>query len=91
MSTAGSTHDESPGVDASLFDVLHNSADHDIVAVRKRVDINFDCVFKEVVDQHRAILRIFDGFFHVANDSFFVVGDDHGAAAEHIRRTNQHG
>src|SRR5256885_13140112 len=37
-------------------DVLHDSADDDIFPIRKCVDINLDCVFEEVVDQHRAVL-----------------------------------
>src|SRR5260370_30439257 len=79
------------GVDAGFFNVLHDSADDHVVAVGERVNINFDRVFKEVVDEHGAVLRIFDGFFHVADDGFFVVGDDHGASAKHIRRTHENG
>ena len=72
------------GVDSGFLDVLHDAADDHVFAIGERVHVHFDCVFQEVVDQHRAVLGIFDRFFHIANDSFFVVGDDHGSSAENI-------
>ena len=53
-------------MDAGFFDVLHDAADDYVFSVGERVDVDFDRVFEEVVDQHRAVLRIFDRFFHVA-------------------------
>ena len=41
---------------------------------RQRVDINFGRVFQEVVDQHRALLRILDRLAHVRVDRLVVVG-----------------
>ena len=78
------------GVNAGFFDVLHDAADDHVFAVRKRVHVHFDRVFEEVIDQHRPVLRILDRFLHVADDHLFVVGDHHGASAEHIRRPHQH-
>ena len=70
-----------PGVDAGFLDVLHDAGDDDILAIGECVDIDFDGVFQEVVNQHGTILRVLDRLFHVANDRFFVVGDDHRAPA----------
>src|SRR5262249_15859630 len=44
------------GVNAGFFDVLHNSADDDVFAVGERVDIDFDCVFEEVVNKHGTVM-----------------------------------
>ena len=41
------------GVHASFFDVLHDSADDDSMAVGERVNVNFGGFFEELIDQHR--------------------------------------
>ena len=74
-----------------FLNVLHDSADHDVFAVGKRVDVDLDRVFQEVIDQHGAIVRILDRLLHVADDGLLVVGDDHGAPAKHVGRAHQHG
>ena len=56
------------GVNAGFFDVLHDSADDDVFAVGERVHVDFDRVFEEVIDQHRAVVRVLDRLFHVADD-----------------------
>ena len=77
------------GVDAGLFNVLHDSADDDVFAVGEGVDIDFDGVFEKVIDQHRAVVRVLDRLLHVADDRLLVVGDHHGASAKHIGRPHQ--
>jgi len=42
-------------VDPGLLDVLHDAADVDLAAVAQRVDVDFDCVFEEAVDEHRVL------------------------------------
>ena len=79
------------GVDAGLFDVLHDAADDHIFAVGESVNVDFGGRLEEVVDEDGALLGILDGFLHVAADGFVVVGDDHGASAENVGRANQHG
>ena len=44
-----------------------------------------------MVDEDGALLRIFDGLAHVARDGVGVVGDDHGAAAEHVAGADEDG
>ena len=41
------------GVNASLFDMLHDGADHHLLAVANGVNIDFDCIIKEAIQQHR--------------------------------------
>ena len=41
------------GVDAGLFDVLHDAADVELGAVVERVDVDLDRVVEEAVDQQR--------------------------------------
>ena len=78
-------------MDAGLLDVLHDAGNHDIFTVRKRVDVDLDRVFEEVIDQHGTVLGILDRLLHVTNDRILVVGDHHGAATEHVRGPHQHG
>ena len=78
-------------MDAGFFDVLHDAGDDDVFAVAEGVDVDFDGVFEEVVDEDGALLRILDGFLHVAGDAFAVVGDDHGAAAEDVAGAHEDG
>ncbi len=70
--------------------MLHDSADHHILAVREGVHINFNSVFQEMINQHGPLLRIFHGFFHVADNAVIVVGDYHGASAKNVGRPHQH-
>ncbi len=77
-------------VNAGFLDVLHDAGDQHVLAVAERVDIDFDGVFEEAVDQHGAVLREGDGFAHVAAHAVFVVDDHHGAAAEHVAGAHQH-
>ncbi len=56
------------GVDAGLFDVLHDAGNHNIFAVAECVNVNFSRRFQEVVDQHRTVLRVLDRLAHVLLD-----------------------
>ena len=71
---------------ARLLDVLHDAADHDVLAVAERVDVDLDRVVQEAVEQHRRIVRHLDRLAHVALEIAAVVDDLHRAAAEHVRR-----
>ena len=76
---------------ARFFDVLHDAGDqHVAVLIGERIDIHFGGVFEESIDQHRPLLRENHGFVHIAPHHLFVVGDHHGAAAEHVAGAHQH-
>ena len=77
-------------MNSSLLDVLHNSADDHVFAIRQSVDVDFDGVFEEVIDEYRPVVRVFDGFLHVAHDGLLVISDDHGAPAKHVGGPHQH-
>src|SRR2546426_9407255 len=74
-------------MDSRFFDVFHNSADHNLLVVAKRVHIDFICVFKELVDQDRALVRNLNCRTHVVIEGRVVIDDDHRAAPEHVRWT----
>jgi hypothetical protein len=42
-------------VDAGLLDVLHDAADHALLAVGQRVDVDLERVLQELVHQDRAL------------------------------------
>ena len=42
-------------MDARFLNVLHNSGDHYILAIGKRIHIHFGCIFEELVNQDRAL------------------------------------
>ena len=77
-------------MNASLFDVLHDAADVDLVAVAERVDVDLDGVLQEAVHQHRVFGRELRGAGDVALQRLVVVDDLHAATAEHVGRPNQH-
>ena len=77
-------------MDAGLFDVLHDAADVDLVAVAERVDVDLDRILQETVDQHRVFGRQFSGAGDVALQRLVVVDDLHSATAQHVGRPNQH-
>ena len=77
-------------MDAGLFDVFHDSADVDLVAVAERVDVDLDRVLQKPVDQHRVFGREFGGAGDVALQGVVVVDDFHAPAAQHVRRPHQH-
>ena len=80
------------GVDAGLLDVLHDAAEVELGAVEERVDVDLDRVVEEPVDQHRVLRAdLRRARSDVARRSVVVVVDDlHAAAAEHVRRADQH-
>ncbi len=75
---------------AGFLDVLHNSADNGLLAIGNRIDVDLDCFFQKLVDQHRPARRNVDGFVHVARQRRFVVTDFHRAPAEHVAGANEH-
>jgi hypothetical protein len=45
------------GMDASFLDVLHDPGDEHVFAVTQRIDIDFDGVSQEAVNQQRTLRR----------------------------------
>ena len=90
MSDGGQDAGGVAGVNAGLFNVLHDAGDDHVFRVAERVHVDLDGVLEEVVDEYRALLRIFNRLRHVLRDGFGVVRDDHGAAAENVAGADKH-
>ena len=76
-------------VNSGLFDVFHDAADQSRLAIGNGIDIDFDRVFQELVDQDRMAGRSVNGFFHVESQRLFVVANLHRATTEHVAGANQ--
>ena len=67
-------------MDAGLFDVLHDPAEHDgSRLVGDRIDVELERVLDELIDQHRMFWRRIDGARHVPIERAHVVHDRHAA------------
>ena len=76
---------------AGFFDVLHDAGDQDSAGgIGDGIHVHFSSVLKEAVDQHRTALREGNRLLHVAADGVLIVGDHHGAAAQHVTGADQH-
>jgi hypothetical protein len=71
------------GMDARLLDVLHDRGDVRVDAVAERVHVHLDSVLDEAVDQDPVERR------HLAH-LVGRVADAHRAAAEDVRRADEH-
>src|SRR3546814_5293655 len=69
-----------------FLDVLHDAADHDILAVSKCIDVDLDGVVEEAVEQYRRVIRDLHGLAHVALEIVVIVDDFHCPAAQHVAR-----
>ena len=75
-------------MDASLFDVLHDAADDHFFAIGQGIDVALDGVVQEAVEQHRGIVGNLDRFAHVTLEVLLLMDDFHGAATQHVGRTD---
>ena len=76
-------------MNAGLFDVFHHPTDHACLPVGDAIDVHFGRVFKEAVDQHRALRTGFNGRTDVATEVGFIVNDLHRATTKNKGRTHQ--
>ena len=51
---------------AGLLDVLHDRADHDLLAIAHRVDVDLDRLIEKVIEQHRRRVRHDEGIAQIA-------------------------
>ncbi len=77
-------------MNSRFFDVLHDGADHNIGSVADRIDIDFDSVGKEAIDQHGMLGRRLHRKAHVITQCVYVLNDLHRASAEHVGRSHKH-
>ena len=77
-------------MNAGFFNVLHDAGDDHVLGIAEGVDVDFDGALKEVIDEDRTLLRVFNCLRHVLRDSVAIVTNHHGAASEHIAGTDEH-
>ena len=73
---------------ARLLDMLHDAANQHHFAVADCIDVDFNRIVKEAVQQHRRIVRDADRGLEVATQVDFIVDDFHRPAAENIGRAH---
>src|SRR5262245_41747064 len=77
------------GMDAGLFDVLHDAHDNHTFSVADRIDIDLNRIFQKAVDQYGLALRddkrLGDEFFKLR----LIVADLHSPAAKHKAWPNE--
>jgi hypothetical protein len=78
-------------VDSGLLNVFHDRADYGHLTVGNAIDVHFDCIFEEAIDQHRPVRRHFNRARHVTAQILLIVNELHGATTEDERRANQNG
>src|SRR5690606_27695854 len=76
------------GVHAGLLDVLHDRADHHLLAVAHGIHVHLDGAVEEVVEQHRAVIGHLHRLAHVALEFFFLVDNFHCPTTEYVGRTH---
>ena len=86
-------------MDAGFLDVFHNAADVQLLAVEQRIDIDFDGILQELIDQqrggqtardHSIGLGLGKRAIHVLVELLVVINDFHAAATENVARAHQH-
>src|SRR5690349_18022160 len=78
------------GMNPGILDVLHDAANHAPGAVGDGVDIGFECVFQEAVDEYRMLRSDAHGPSEVAAERGVVIHDFHRPATENVGGPQQH-
>ena len=76
---------------SGFFNVLHDAADDYVGPVGQGVHVHLGGLFEKLVDQHGSRRAHESGLRHIILDGVDVIGDDHGAATEHVTRAYQNG
>ena len=78
-------------MDAGFFDVFHDAGEVDVGAVAEGVNVDFDGVVEEAVDEDGVVGGDFGGSLDVVGEGGFVVDDFHAAAAEDVGGADEDG
>ena len=71
-------------MNAGLLDVFHDSADEHVATIADRIDVDFDRIIQESIEQHRTLVRDLHRIGHVGAQIVFVEDDFHGASTKHV-------
>ena len=75
------------GMNTGTLNVLHDTRNHHINAVRDGVNLHL-CTLHVAVNQHRMLRRNLHGTAHVVTQLIFIVNNFHGTAAQYIGRAH---
>src|SRR5438105_2320692 len=78
-------------MNAGIFDVLEHSTDDGCLAVTDAVDVEFNRVFQELVDQHRLARHDIEYLANHRLEIVFAVQNEHPSSPENERRPHQYG
>jgi len=78
-------------MDPRFFYMFHNTRDDAFFTVRHGIDIDFNGIFEELVNEDRPLRRRLSRFFHKGFQIIFGIDNLHCPTTEHIRRTDHHG
>ena len=73
---------------AGLLNVLHDGANHHLLAVAYRVDVDLNSGAEEPIQQDRRIFGDSDSIVHVTQQVFLAIDDLHRAPPKNIRRAH---
>ena len=71
-------------MNASLFNMLHDAGNDDLVTVRNSIDIHFYGMIQKVIQQYRRVIGNLNCFMHISIKIFVTMNDFHCAPAKHI-------
>ena len=77
-------------MNTGLFDVLHDAAEIQFLAVEQCVHVNLNRVIEEAIHQHRMIRVDLSGPLQEPGKHVVVVDDLHATATQDVGRPNQH-
>ncbi len=72
---------------AGLFDVFHDAADQDALAVADAVDIDFGRKIQKTIQQYRAVVGYLNRRIHVSGQVLLAVHHLHRSTAEDVGRS----
>ena len=71
------------------LDMLHDAADPDLFPVAYRVDVKFDPVFQEEIQQNHVIRHQFPDLYDALFNLLLVDSDAHTLTAKYVTGSNQ--
>ena len=75
-------------MNAGLFNMLHDAANHHVGAVANGINVDFDGGIQEMVQQYRAVIGNQHRVAHITHQLGFVVDDFHRATTQYIGRAH---
>ena len=78
-----------PGMDARLLDVLHDAADHHLLAIADCVDVHLDGVTEKTVHQDRMLRGSPYRELHILAQRLDIPDDLHRPSAQHVGGPHQ--